>query len=97
MGQTQANLVTPQNGPAHYLIYLLQLKTQGDAVGEPIMGGCQAKQSKQGSGCYADLRPAFSVDENFYTFGRLPLPLPGTERETPLLMEIAYKSSIEIK
>lgn len=82
--------MTPQNGPTHYFIYLLQLKTQGDAVREPVMGGCQAKQSKQGYGCYAVLRPAFSVDENFYIFGRLPLPLPlpGTERETPLHMEI---------
>lgn len=53
MRETQENWVTPKE-PKHPLQYHLQLKTK-HVLGEPVMGDDQAKHSKQGGGCDADL------------------------------------------
>lgn len=65
-GEIQENWITPWNGPGHHLKFYPKLKTKEKCWGwgESVIGGYQAKHSKEGYGCYADLSVhSFSSDK----------------------------------
>lgn len=87
MGNSHENWTTPHKCPSHHLKNQLQLKTKENIWGYLIW--CyQAWYSKVGYVCYEDLSLCLLLWWQFLEI-KSYLPLPGTEREIPLKMEIS--------